>query len=120
MAFFRRTLCSPFYLSVGSPRLTEVSKVHGGCWEYTTAKGKRRAGGRTAEEEARDDEDGLCHFCFAEGRGSAAAPVAAAAPVDSDVRRLPPRPAFRPAARRWGEMNAWEDAATSYLDQGLL
>ncbi len=47
MAFFRRTLCSPFYLSVGSPRLTEVSKVHGGCWEYTTAKGKGgRAGGR--------------------------------------------------------------------------
>ena len=83
-------------------------------------KGKRRAGGRTAAEETRDDEDGLCHFCFAEGRGSAAAPVAAAAPVDSDVTRLPPRPAFRPAARRWGEMNAWEDAATSYLDQGLL
>ncbi len=79
-----------------------------------------RADGRTAAEETRDDEDGLCHFCFAEGRGSAAAPVAAAAPVDSDVTRLPPRPAFRHATRRWGEMNAWEDAATSYLDQGLL
>ena len=72
--------------------------------------GRADGGGRE-----RDDEDGLCHFCFAEGRGSAAAPVAAAAPVDSDVTRLPPRPAFRPAARRWGEMNAWEDAACHFV-----